>query len=201
MNMQDHSAHWKGLASDGTGIPTSCHVILLFGSEERHIGKKLKLSEGMIMDMVNKNLQRDEIKPVQSIFCKLLGGFLVLAGLGHLSALRQEFLAQVPAWLPVDGALVVVISGIIEIILGVGLIILPGRYRVILGWATAVFFVLIFPGNLSQYINRIDAFGLNSDVSRFIRLFFQPVLVIWALWSTGAWQAWRKGKTWRSTKN
>jgi uncharacterized membrane protein len=148
----------------------------------------------MIMDMVT-NFQRDKISPIQSIFCKLLGGFLVLAGIGHLSGLGQEFLAQVPAWLPIDGNLVVVISGIIEIILGVGLIVLPGRYRVIIGWVTAAFFVVIFPGNISQYVNRIDAFGLNSDLSRFIRLFFQPVLVIWALWSTGAWQAWRKGKT------
>ena len=146
------------------------------------------------MDMVT-NFQRDKISPIQSIFCKLLGGFLVLAGIGHLSGLGQEFLAQVPAWLPIDGNLVVVISGIIEIILGVGLIVLPGRYRVIIGWVTAAFFVVIFPGNISQYVNRIDAFGLNSDLSRFIRLFFQPVLVIWALWSTGAWQAWRKGKT------
>jgi uncharacterized membrane protein len=148
----------------------------------------------MIMDMVT-NFQRDKISPIQSIFCKLLGGFLVLAGIGHLSGLGQEFLAQVPAWLPIDGNLVVVISGIIEIILGVGLIVLPGRYRVMIGWATAAFFVVIFPGNISQYVNRIDAFGLNSDLSRFIRLFFQPVLVIWAIWSTGAWQAWRKGKT------
>jgi uncharacterized membrane protein len=127
-----------------------------------------------------------------------LGGFLVLAGLGHLSPLRQEFLAQVPAWLPVDGDLVVVISGIVEIILGVGLIILPGRYRVIAGWATAAFFIIIFPGNISQFVNRIDAFGLNSDLSRFIRLFIQPVFVIWALWSTGAWQAWRNRKMTRS---
>ncbi|MBK5107041.1 MAG: hypothetical protein JJE12_02880 [Anaerolineales bacterium] len=141
------------------------------------------------------NLQQDKISPIQSIFCKLLGGFLVLAGLGHLSGLRQEFLAQVPAWIPIDGDLVVVISGIVEIILGMGLIILPGSYRVIVGWATAAFLILIFPGNISQYINRIDAFGLNSDLSRFIRLFLQPVLVIWSLWSTGAWQAWRKGKT------
>ena len=123
---------------------------------------------------------------------------MVLAGFGHLSGLRQEFLAQVPAWLPIDGDLVVVISGIVEIILGVGLIILHGRYRVIIGWATAAFFVLIFPGNISQYINRIDAFGLNSDLSRFTRLFFQPVLVIWALWSTDAWQALRNRKSGRS---
>lgn len=123
----------------------------------------------------------------------------MLAGFGHLSWLRQEFLAQVPAWLPIDGDLVVVLSGIVEIILGVGLIILPGSYRVIIGWATAAFLVLIFPGNISQYVNRIDAFGLNSDLSRFTRLFFQPVLVIWALWSTGAWKALRNRKATRST--
>jgi len=150
--------------------------------------------KGMIMDMIDNNLQWDKFSPIKSIFCKLLGVFLVLAGFGHLSRLRQEFLAQVPAWLPIDGDLVVVISGIVEIILGVGLIILPGRYRVIIGWATAAFFVLIFPGNISQYVNRIDAFGLNSDLSRFTRLFFQPVLVIWALWSTGAWKALRNRK-------
>jgi uncharacterized membrane protein len=149
----------------------------------------------MNMSMVNKFLQVDKISTVQSIFCRLLGLFMILAGLGHLGGLRQEFLAQVPAWLPIDGDLVVVISGIVEIILGVGLIILPGSYRVIAGWATAAFFVLIFPGNISQYVNRIDAFGLNSDLSRFMRLFFQPVLVIWALWSTGAWQAWRNRKS------
>ena len=124
---------------------------------------------------------------------------MVLAGLGHLSVQRQEFLAQVPVWLPIDGDLVVVISGIVEIILGVGLIILPGRYRVIVGWATAAFFVIIFPGNISQFVNRIDAFGLNSDLSRFIRLFFQPIFVIWALWSTGAWKALRNRKVTRTT--
>ena len=149
----------------------------------------------MIMDMVDYNLQRDKITTIQSVFCKLLGGFLVLAGIGHLSWLRQEFLAQVPAWLPIDGVLVVVISGVVEIILGVGLIILHGRYRVMIGWATAAFFVSIFPGNISQYVNRIDAFGLNSDLSRFLRLFFQPILVIWALWSTSALQAWRNWKS------
>lgn len=144
--------------------------------------------------MVDKNLHGVKISPLQSVFCILLGCFLAFAGFGHLSTLRQEFLAQVPTWLPIGGDLVVVISGVVEIILGAGLIILPSRYRVYAGWATAAFFIIIFPGNISQFVNRIDAFGLNSDLSRFLRLFFQPVLVIWALWSTGAWQAWRKGK-------
>jgi len=59
------------------------------------------------------------------------------------------------------------------------------------GWIVAAFFILIFPGNISQYINGIDAFGLHTDNARLIRLAFQPLLVIWALWSTGAWHAWR----------
>jgi uncharacterized membrane protein len=120
----------------------------------------------------------------------LLGAALILSGTGHLTWLRAEFQAQVPLWLPLDPDLVVVLSGLVEIGLGVGLLFVS-RYRVALGWITAVFFILIFPGNISQYVNQIDAFGLDSDVERFVRLLFQPLLVIWALWCTGAWRAWR----------
>ncbi len=127
---------------------------------------------------------------VQNIFRLLLGVALLYAGISHLTFARTEFLAQVPSWLPLDGDLVVVLSGIVEIVLGIGLIVLR-RYRALVGWVTAIFFVVIFPGNISQYVNGIDAFGLNTDTARFVRLFFQPLLVLWALWSTGAWRAWR----------
>ena len=130
---------------------------------------------------------------VQTFFRWLLGAALLLAGIGHLTWLRVEFQAQVPPWLPLDADLVVVLSGIVEIGLGLTLIFLP-RYRVALGWITAVFFILIFPGNISQYVNQIDAFSLDTDQARAIRLLFQPLLVIWALWSTGAWRAWRDSK-------
>lgn len=125
---------------------------------------------------------------VQSALRVLLGLFLVFAGTSHLTTARAEFLAQVPTWLPVDGDLVVILSGIAEIALGLALIFLV-KQRVLVDLAVAAFFVLIFPGNISQYVNRIDAFGLNSDQARFTRLFFQPVLVIWALWATGGWRA------------
>jgi uncharacterized membrane protein len=123
----------------------------------------------------------------------LLGSFLLLAGIGHLTWLRTEFQAQVPQWIPLDADLVVVFSGIVEIVLGIGLIMLP-KWRVLLGGITAGFFILIFPGNISQYVNQIDAFGLDTDQTRAIRLLFQPLLIIWALWSTGAWRAWRERK-------
>ena len=129
---------------------------------------------------------------VQHAFRFLLGLFLLTTGIAHLTVLRVEFLAQVPDWVPLDGDLVVVLSGIAELMLGAGLILLPGKLRVINGWLVAAFFVAIFPGNVSQYLNGIDAFGLTTDRARFIRLFFQPLLVAWALWATGAWRAWRR---------
>jgi uncharacterized membrane protein len=145
----------------------------------------------------NENLQpgkpsagRKIYQVVQGIFRILLGAGLVMAGISHLTTARVEFLAQVPTWLPLDGDLVVVLSGIVEIALGLALIFWS-RQRSLVGFATAAFFVLIFPGNISQYVNGIDAFGLNSDEARFNRLFFQPVLVIWAVWCTDGWRALR----------
>jgi uncharacterized membrane protein len=113
----------------------------------------------------------------------ILGIALTYAGATHLTSSRQEFQAQVPTWLPLDPDFVVIASGIVEIILGISLITL-WRYRTQVGFTVALFFVLIFAGNINQYVNQIDAFGLNTDRERLIRLFFQPLLVLWALWST-----------------
>jgi uncharacterized membrane protein len=116
----------------------------------------------------------------------LLGGSLAFAGTSHLTTAREEFRAQVPDWFPADPDLVVVASGLVEIGLGTGLMFWRRR-RIEIGWATAAFFVAIFPGNVAQYVEGTDAFGLDSDRARFVRLLFQPALVAWALWSTGAW--------------
>ena len=118
----------------------------------------------------------------------LLGVALTFAGTTHLGSNRQEFRAQVPTWLPLDPDFVVIASGFVEITLGLSLIItllIFKRHRRVVGLITALFFVAIFPGNLNQYINQIDAFGLDTDQKRLIRLFFQPPLVIWALWCSG----------------
>jgi len=124
---------------------------------------------------------------VQVLLQLLLRVALVFAGISHLTTARVEFLAQVPTWLPLDGDFVVVASGIVEIVLGLSLIFLF-KQRSYVGLAVAAFFILIFPGNISQYVNGIDAFGLNTDQARFTRLFFQPVLVVWALWATDGWR-------------
>ena len=123
----------------------------------------------------------------------VLGVALAYAGITHLTTKREEFQAQVPTILKSIADFVVLASGVVEIVLGLSLIFL-WQYRVQVGWVVAAFFVAVFPGNISQYLNHVDAFGLDSDRSRFIRLFFQPLLVIWALWSTGAWQSIRARK-------
>jgi len=115
---------------------------------------------------------------------------MIYAGLSHLTFNRVAFQAQVPDWLPLSKDLIVILSGIVEIVLGLGLAFWK-KQRARFGWALAIFFVLIFPGNVAQYINGTDAFGvLNSDRARLGRLFFQPVLIAWALWSSGAWKEW-----------
>ena len=123
-----------------------------------------------------------------------LGIALIYAGVGHFTFSRQEFQAQVPTWLPLSPDFVVLASGFVEIALGLSLVFLI-KYKRQVGLLTALFFIAIFPGNISQYVNGIDAFGLDTDQARLTRLFFQPVLVLWAFWATDALKVFKKTST------
>lgn len=123
----------------------------------------------------------------------VLGTALAYAGIGHLTTSRLEFQTQVPTIFNGYEDFVVLASGVVEILLGAGLIGI-WKYRVQIGWLAGIFFIAVFWGNISQYLNGVDAFGLNSDRARFVRLLFQPLLVAWALGSTGAWSAYRRSR-------
>ena len=125
-----------------------------------------------------------ETTPAQNAARILLGSALVFSGLGHLTFVRRDFQAQVPESLPVNQDHVVLASGVAEIALGAALIGLSPRHRRSIGGIAASFFVAVFPGNVAQYLNRQDAFGLDTDTKRLVRLTGQPLLVGWALWST-----------------
>ena len=117
----------------------------------------------------------------------LLAAFMAVAGVGHFLA-ADSFRAQVPPWMPWPEA-VIAVSGVIELAFAVALF--AGWRLPLVGWLLAAFYVLVFPGNVSQFLTGTDAFGLDSDLARGARMLFQPVLVVWALWCTGAWRAWR----------
>ena len=120
----------------------------------------------------------------------LLGAVLLTAGTAHLTSRRQEFQAQVPPWAPLDADAVVVASGVVELVLGAALLVAWRHpWRAVVGAAVAAFFIAVFPGNISQLLTRTDAFGLDTDTERGVRLLFQPLLVAWSLWSTSAWRA------------
>jgi hypothetical protein len=129
------------------------------------------------------------MKILRTIARIALGLALTGAGISHLGAARETFRAQVPTWLPLDADFVVIASGVVEIVLGLWLI--TGYKAAFAGSITALFFIAIFPGNVSQWLTQTDAFGLNTDEARVTRLFFQPLLVLWALWSTSAF-SWLK---------
>ncbi|MFP5081369.1 MauE/DoxX family redox-associated membrane protein [Pedobacter sp. JCM 36344] len=132
-----------------------------------------------------------ETTTFQKVIRIILGLFMIFAGIGHLTLNRSEFQAQVPNWIPLDKDLVVLLSGIVEISLGLAMLFWKDQ-RAKIGIALAIFYILIFPGNIAQYLNHTDAFGLNSDKARLIRLFFQPILILGALWSTGVFRSIKK---------
>ena len=117
-----------------------------------------------------------------------LAALLATSGAGHLTWGRRGFRIVVPAWagpvLHLDKDAIVVASGAAELVLAGALVALP-RERRRIGWLVAAFFVAVFPGNVHQWRTKRSVPGLDTDAKRFGRLFLQPVLVAWALWSTG----------------
>ncbi|KQM63927.1 hypothetical protein ASE74_12210 [Pedobacter sp. Leaf216] len=126
-------------------------------------------------------MREENIKTVARL---LLGAGLITAGIGHLTFARKAFQAQVPDWVPLKKDDTVVYSGLVEIALGTALVLAPKKHEQTIGKIAAGLFVGVFPGNVSQFTHKRSAFGLNTNKKRLMRLFFQPVLVYWALKST-----------------
>ncbi|MBB6126078.1 DoxX family protein [Mucilaginibacter lappiensis] len=127
-------------------------------------------------------MKEENIKEIARI---LLGTSLIFAGISHITFARKDFKAQVPDWVPLKKDDTVVYSGIVEIALGSALVFTPEKHKRKVGKIAAAFFIGVFPGNISQFTHKRSAFGLNSDNKRFVRLLFQPMLVYWAIKSTG----------------
>ena len=141
------------------------------------------------MSYQNRPLPRTSLP--RTIARVALGAALVYAGTSHLTFARESFAAQVPEFVPLSEDATVLASGVVEISLGAALIAL-GKRRVTVGFVAAAFFVAIFPGNIAQLVHHRDAFGLDTDTKRALRLIGQPLLIAWALWSTAALRDRRK---------
>lgn len=79
---------------------------------------------------------------------------MITAAIGHFTFQRADFQAQVSNWVPLDKDLVVILSGIVEIALGIGMIFLI-RCKVQIGIALTLFYVIVFPGNMKGKISNL----------------------------------------------
>lgn len=115
------------------------------------------------------------------------GLMLLWAGITHLTIARIEFQAQVPQWFPADPNAVVLISGVLEILIG-GAVVVLRRWRALAGLVMTLFLIAVFPGNIAQYLDHVDGFGLDTDQARLMRLVYEPVLWAWAFFPSNAWR-------------
>jgi uncharacterized membrane protein len=117
----------------------------------------------------------------KTILRGVLAVCMVVAGVLHF-AQSDPFIRIVPDFLPAPAALVY-ISGAIEILLGIGLLV-PAT-RQLAAWGLVALFIAVFPANLNMAINHIKIAGIpDAWWFQAIRLPFQFVLIAWAYWYT-----------------
>jgi uncharacterized membrane protein len=106
---------------------------------------------------------------------------IIIVGITHF--IRPEQYARiVPAVLPYPVALVY-ISGVFEILGGIGLLI--PQVSVAAAWGLIALFIAVFPANINQAIYSIPIDGIpHHPLLYWVRLPFQAVLISWAWWYT-----------------
>jgi uncharacterized membrane protein len=106
---------------------------------------------------------------------------LIIVGITHF--IRPEQYARiVPPQLPYPIELVY-ISGVLEILGGIGLLI--PDISVATAWGLIALFIAVFPANINQAINSIPIEGIpHHPLLYWFRLPFQAVLIAWAWWYT-----------------
>jgi uncharacterized membrane protein len=116
-----------------------------------------------------------------------LAALLAVAGASHLTWGRRGYRIVVPDWATkattLDKDAIVVASGAVEVMLAGALVALP-KQRSLIGALVAGFFIAVFPGNVYQWQTGRSAPLMRTDKARFVRLLIQPLLVVWAIWST-----------------
>jgi uncharacterized membrane protein len=109
--------------------------------------------------------------------------FMVGAGINHFIS-PAAYVAMVPDALP-SHVLLVQISGVAEILGGLGLI-LP-KTRRLAAWGIIALLLAVFPANINMAVNDLPLGGKHvASWLLWARLPLQLVLIAWAAWFTRA---------------
>jgi uncharacterized membrane protein len=106
--------------------------------------------------------------------------FFVIAGLSHFGPARAEFVGMVPPWVPVNHDVTIVVTGVLELCGGIGLLV-PATTRVA-GIALALFLVAVFPANMYAAEHHLRIFG-REHPALLPRTIDQIVLLALVIWS------------------
>lgn len=115
---------------------------------------------------------------VRRVALVLLAIFFITAGINHF-AHPSVYVRTVPPWLPAPG-LLVVISGICEILGGIG-VLLPGTRRYG-GAGLIALLVAVFPANVQMAQHPELYADIATAPALYIRLPLQLVLIAWVWW-------------------
>lgn len=106
---------------------------------------------------------------------------IIIVGITHFTH-PEQYARIVPPQLP-DPVGLVYLSGVFEILGGIGLLI--PFVSVAAAWGLIALFIAVFPANINQAINSIPIEGIpHHPAFYWIRLPFQAVLIAWAWWYT-----------------
>ena len=120
---------------------------------------------------------------VQNILSVVLGMFFLNVGIAHFQD-PKWFEPIVPAILG-DPTFWVLVTGVMEIGLGLGLII--PKTRKYSGLLMALFLVAIYSANLNMWINDVPLEGKTfATIWHILRLLGQILMIVTALW-VGGW--------------
>ena len=119
--------------------------------------------------------------PRMTLSVALIGLIFVVGGVMHFLRPRV-YLAIMPSWLPAAAALVFV-SGVFEILGGIGVLV-PAT-RVIAGWGLIALLFAVFPANVQMLLNARTAHASASTMAVLVaRLPLQVLLVYWVFRAT-----------------
>jgi len=116
----------------------------------------------------------------------LLAALFLFAGTIHLRH-PELFLPVMPPWIPFHLACIK-ISGVFELLGGVGLLIPVRPIQILTGWSLALLLVAVFPANIYMAMAHVKIHGFPSEPwMQWARLPLQPLLIVAVLWVTRAW--------------
>jgi uncharacterized membrane protein len=116
---------------------------------------------------------------VKSAVRLLVAVAMTAVGIAHFTD-AATFEKIVPPWLPAPHALVL-ISGVAEILGGIGLLVAP--VRVAAAWGLVALYVAVFPANVHMAMNDVQPFPTHVPTfAQWARLPFQALFIAVAVW-------------------